>query len=584
MRILCLLGLVLLTSASAQVVVDVSLSPTPPAFSGPTFADRSNVSVATLAGSGAIHTWSGLPEAPVLSVLALSGPSAMTAAWTRLDDRTAAYDAPGGTVTLVHGLPGTPQVQATTLPGPVADLRPVNGSTAVKASVGGFHVLRHTAIGFSIHFIPTTESLILDAVAQCGAAGPNTAIALGVGPDGLPHTADDRLVRLDGLAGALPASLSVSSSGLPVTWTPEGFIVLPSGAAVLWVNSGIGTFDLSVIQIAGNSVVSVPMSITVPGPFGYALGGPWFYGAYGVAPNGVLFRHDDDNGWGKVLIGNLDGTPAIVQSWYDDPWNSYTSSQVLNDRDIVYLDTVSLTGFSYFRHTNGVGEFYSNYEPYNWLGIDWVVPNKRVIVAYAHVWSSTVIGNQDATLTIERQVPGGSSTVSFDAPNASWIGNRVFPMGPGRVGGFLYLNAPGSGPAEFLRICTFAVASAHELYGKRFAPAVATLDFQPAVPTLAAPLTIQVNVAGGPAAAALVGVSLARIDPVVLSPFDAILHLDTTALVTVLAVPLSGGSGSLTIPGGLPPNLAGLPLYLQAIAAVGGQLELSDLGVVVYEP
>jgi hypothetical protein len=585
MRTIVLLGCFLLGSASAQVIVDVPLGSAPPPFVGPTFADATSVSVATLAGGGAIHTHSGLPHNPAHSVLALAGPAAMTAAWVRLDDHSAAYDAPGGTVALVHGLPGAPQALATTFPGPAGDLFPVNGRTAVKASPSGFHVLRHDALGFSSVFIASPEALILDAGFASGAAGPGTAIALGVGPDGMPHTSDDRLVRLDGLADAALTTVAVSTIALAQTWTPEGFIVVPSGAAVLWINSGIGTFDLSIVQVVGPAVAFIPMSITVPGPFGYWQGGPWYRSAEGIAPNGVLLRHDDDNGFGKVLIGGLDGTPALVESWYDDPINAYTSSQVLSDRDIVFVDNVTLTGFSYGRHTNGVTEHYSNAEPVNWAGIGWFTPNARVIAAYAHVWSATTIGGFDATLTIERQHGGGQSTVSFDEPDASWIGNRVFPMGPGRVGGFLHLSSPASGAADRLRICSFAAASAHELYGKRFAPAAVSLAFQPSAPAVSAPLTMQVSVSGGPVAAALVGVSTARIDPLNLAPpHDAILHLDSTSVISIATVPLFGGVGSLTVPGGLPPALVGLPLFFQALASWDGRVELSDLGLVILDP
>jgi hypothetical protein len=44
------------------------------------------------------------------------------------------------------------------------------------------------------------------------------------------------------------------------------------------------------------------------------------------------------------------------------------------------------------------------------------------------------------------------------------------------------------------------------------------------------------------------------------------------------------GTGALGIPSGLPASLIGIPLYLQAAADVSGQLEVSDLGVVIYTP
>lgn len=579
------------TLLSAQQITDIALPPGTPQFQAVVFA--ADDALATLSASAgpagaAVYRWTGLPGNPSLSITSL-GALQPASQWYRLDERTAAYDATNGQVVLVRGLPADCVLVPTGLP-TGSRLVAVNGTTAVHVRPQGFDVVRHDDHGAVVTFVPAPEATLTGSRHAFAPVNGDTLVGLAVGPDGLPGTADDRLLRLTGLAGQL-AAVTVQSQARTATWAPEGFVVTPTGVGVAWRSPAIAQFDLEVLPLFGQAP-AVLSSKTVGSYFGHQFG-PWNYSVEVAAPNGLLLNYDDDLGTGKLLIRQLDGTPADALSWYHSS-QFYSGEQLLDDRTLTTFDFITYYGFQYTRwSTAGASATIFVPEPC-WTDLAFVAPNNQLVAAFADGSACSGPGSGQAVLTLDRLTPTGHTTQTFEMPGA-WarhaapaFGGRIhaFALGSSRVAGFVDSQAPAATP-EVLRICSFALAAPGEAPGRRGGLALVALDIAPAEPAVSAPLQVRGTASTSLDPFGFLALGLGRTRPIDLAPVDALLHVDPNLLLqlvpmAITATPAGGSQTSLTLPAGLPTALVGLAFHCQLVVAAGGNVALSDLATITY--
>lgn len=577
--------------AVAQTVTDIPIPPTVGALVGSTFVDAETVAAAELSGNGLLHIWSGLPSSPALTTLSLPANLRMMTPLLALGEGRGVYGAPGGLVAVVVGLPRNPQVILTNvvaLASPLV-LLDVNPTTIVRVTSTGFLVIRHDAVSYTTTFISAPENIVTGASVQPASISSDSVCALGVGPDGFPLTADDCIVRLSGLSAPTLSSLSATSVPRTQSWAPEGCIVVPDSAAVVWRRSSFGLFDLEILSENGPNLDSALLNVSVPGPFGYSMFPDYGVGFGVVPPHGLCISHQDDVGLGHVLLARLQGTPLITNAWFDDPVNAYTSSTILNDRDVAFLSFVPPTGFSYTRWFRGAQEYGSTFEPDNFDRVSFLAPNSRVLAAFAHVYDPINIGQLNATLTLKHQGTNVPPEVTFTKTAEQWVGVnsssvsalRIFTMSPGRIGGFLRTGGLADRPNS-LRLLSFPAAGTSERLGAEDSVSGMLIDVTPEVPSIASATTLTVSLATPNPSAAFLGISLGLAAPFRLVPGDATIHLDLAQSLPLIPLNFSGTAASVTFAGGLPPSLIGLPIYVQAAASLGSQVVASDVAVIVF--
>lgn len=572
-----------------QVITEMTLPPGTPLFQPVAFTDDQTLVVMTAPPTAAVYRFSGLPDAPNLVITVPTGVEPASA-WYRLDERTAAYDAVTGFVVLVRDLPGVPVFVPTTLPAG-ARLVGVNATTAVHVRPQGFDIVRHGNGGATVTFVPSAEVPRIGPALQFGGIQGKSLVGLSAGPDGTPGTLDDRILRLNGLDGP-PSGAAVISLPRTATFAPEGFVVTPTGVGVAWHSPALSQFGLEVVKLFG-APTSVMLSVTTPIVFGHAFGSPWDYGVRVVPQNGVLLSYDDFLGTGHVLLRQLDGTPSIGVTWFSSSQFN-TRDEFLDDRSLVSYDFITYRGFYYTRWSiNGTTTVGSSQEPC-WSDMAIIAPNSQVLAAFGNGSSCAGSGSGNAVLVLERLTPNGPVTQTFQrlgswARTAGPISDSrilAFALGSSRVAGFV-TSTPYASTSNLLRICSFPLAAPREAPGRRLGPAPIVMSLSSAVPSTSQPLTLSGNTTSAVDPVGYLAISLGRTTPFDVAPFDAIVHADPALLLPVVTLamtptPAGGSQTSLTIPGGLPPALAGLPLHCQMAVSAAGNLILSDLAIITY--
>ncbi len=574
-----------------QQLTDIPLPSGTPQFQPLVFTTDdalATMTASTVPATAAIYRWTGLPHTPSLSITPLGGLQP-TSLWYHLDEHTAAYDAANGQVILVRGLPNASVLVPTGLPAG-SRLLAVNAHTAVHVRQQGFDIVRHDDQGATLAFVATVETPIVGTRHAFGPVNGNALVGMAVGPDGLPGTTDDRLLRLEGLEGQ-PAAATLRNQARTATWAPEGFVVTPTGVGVAWRSPALLQFDLEITPLFGQRP-AVLTSKTVGSYFGHQFG-PWNHSVEVVPPNSVLLNYDDDLGTGRILLRQLDGTPTEGLSWYHSS-QFYVGEQLLDDRTLVGFDFITYYGFQTTRWSTAGARTTSFVAEPCWNSLAFVAPNSVAVAAFGNGSTCAGPGNGQAVLVLDRRTGNGNTTQAFEIPGA-WAshagtpfggGIQAFALGSSRVAGFVD-NQPPLATPDVLRICTFALAAPSDAPGRRGGPAVVALDVTPAEPSVAAPLTIRGTAATNLDPLGFLAIGLGRTPAIDLAPIDALLHVDPNLLLqlvpmAITAAPAGGSQTSLALPAGMPAALVGLAFHCQLVVAAGGTVALSDLATITY--
>lgn len=568
----------------------------PLGWEGPTFASVDAVAVAT---RNTIFVWRRLPAAPEHVAVGLSGAWAMAAPWRSLSATAALYRSVGADLApftsddelvLVAGLPEAPVIRPLGVFGDPGFV-PVNDQTAVAILPGGFQILHYGTPGPAlVEWVGVPQGLATGCCFGGGASGPDAALALGLGADGVAGTADDQVVHLSGLASGPGGPRSVRGFDLPPVAAPHGFLVSGNGSGIVWRPLTLPVFEILVVIPRQGYADIHPRIVTTPAWAVSPFGGPYAYGVNATPGGGVVAWNQDElgPGIGYVLLAGLDDWPEIAGAWYDD-WNSGTESVVLAERDVATSRAMGATGFEYRRHARDGLLQLTSAEPAGWNDLAFVRPNAGSLAAFGHVyhWPARI----DATLTLVLDVFGSNQVTTITTPGC-WVGTsapgwsasfpRVFSLGPGRVAGFV--ESTGSftaAPPDILRIAAVPTAVIEDR-AYRNSPSCLEMSFDPAAPARGDALRVRFRCDPAWTAAAILFVASRRAPRWEAPWVSGWIHLDPASVIADIPVPMSGGSGEVTFgTAPAPPELEGVPIWLQAAIPSGTWRYASDLGLVV---
>lgn len=529
-----------------------------------------------LASGGTIHILSGLPHALTRQSVTPSGSAAIGSPLHALGSGLALYSGLGtdgiastsdDPLCFVSGLPLAPAVTVSSLLGVQPWFTSVNASTAARVANSGaaFEVLRFGTGSPALFTVPSPLALVSTSSSfGHGRVSDDAFVAYSSGPDLLAGTPDDAVVVLSGLAGSTFAT-APHALGLAA---PTGFVVTADGSGYAAdAITAAGVPIAAVLTPYGTTFVyNTTVNLSAPGM-------PLSSGIVAGPRNTAILWIQDDLGPGvaRCFVGRLpnEAYPSASASWYDD-WNFGCSHAPVADWETC-RDCAAGTGqpFTFTSWSPGATPAAQVIPSFGGDPIVYLRPSSRGLVRFA---DEPFGGGTRAV--IFNSVPGAGSPTPFD------IGGREFKaahvLSPGCVAWF---TGPSNSPADLLRVLavgTFEVAGGALEYGSTSF----LLASNPAAPVAGSQFQIHAFTGGIPAnsTAYVLAVSAGLGPPLLVGTQpNQYTHLALDQFLGLVPMTSSAGIGSLALDLTSALPLAGIDVYVQAIALGSGHpLWLSD--------
>jgi hypothetical protein len=445
----------------------------------------------------------------------------------------------------------------------------------VDPGVPEFRILNHGASGATLEVVPSPVPLAA-APWPWGVSYRGHVAGLGPGADGTMGTGDDQLVWLES-----------TSSGSLVNWTdlppwllPEGLAFNQHGTMAVWNSALWPLVNVTIIQTHSTgdpaAYVNLPVSTQALAP--PLQSGCWVpcLTVKGMPKDSFLAGSWDDADFDYCyrFIRQASSAPVTSPGYCDGAQSG--SSTVLSERATVRTSSFACAfwgscGFSYTLHGAPTPQSVAIPGPFPTLPSHFWHPHPGSLVAFYDNGSAVVVSDLLGTNPV--QVLGGSG---------AWLSGCE--LGPGRHASLFATGGVGTPPDELVIVTAPGQAEVGASASFPF-----ELEIDPAIPLLNTPVHIK-GLALDPSyagpATLFLAAKLAQPLALDVAPFapGSVAHLDLQTLLLPVSLPMSGGFGEIVIdPSPLPPSLAGLHFYLQAVfldPAIGTWF-LSDAHLVV---